>query len=107
MGWRRLDGERQCDPMHSVTGGSLPAEIWKAVMLKAQEGLLAQPLPGTEMDAALAKKAAEALGLDNLPARNPFRRREVSDARKEEEKQASSSGRKAAAPELRKPEKKG
>jgi len=100
-------GNDNATPMHSVTGGSLPAEIWKAVMLKAQEGLLAQPLPGTEMDAALAKKAAEALGLDNLPARNPFRRREVSDARKEEEKQASSSGRKAAAPELRKPEKKG
>jgi penicillin-binding protein 1A len=100
-------GNDNASPMRSVTGGSLPAEIWKDVMLKAQEGLLAQPLPGTEMDAALAKKAAEALGLDNLPARNPFRRREVSDARKEEEKQASSSGRKAAAPELRKPEKKG
>jgi len=100
-------GNDNASPMRSVTGGSLPAEIWKAVMLKAQEGLLAQPLPGTEMDAALAKKAAEALGLDNLPARNPFRRREVSDAKKEEEKQASSSGRKAAAPELRKPEKKG
>ena len=100
-------GNDNASPMRSVTGGSLPAEIWKDVMLKAQEGLLAQPLPGTEMDAALAKKAAEALGLDNLPTRNPFRRREVSEARKEEEKQASSGGRKAAAPELRKPEKKG
>ncbi len=100
-------GNDNASPMRSVTGGSLPAEIWKGVMLKAQEGLLAQPLPGTEMDAELAKKAAEALGLANLPPRNPFRRREITDATKEGEKQAASSGQKAIAPELRKPEKKG
>jgi penicillin-binding protein 1A len=95
-------GNDNASPMRSVTGGSLPAEIWKEVMAKAQEGLLAQPLPGTEMDSELAKKAAEALGLSSLPARNPFRRRDISDAKKEGEKQA-----RAAAPELRKPEKKG
>ena len=100
-------GNDNASPMRSVTGGSLPAEVWKEVMLKAQEGLLAQPLPGTEMNAELAKKAAEALGLAIVPARNPFRRREVSDATKEAEKQAGSSSRKATAPELRKPEKKG
>ena len=93
--------------MRGVTGGSLPAEIWKEVVLKAQEGLLAQPLPGTEMNAELTKKAAEALGLDSLPARNPFRRRELSDATKEGEKQTGDSARKATAPDLRQPEKKG
>ena len=100
-------GNDNASPMRSVTGGSLPAEIWKEIMLKAQEGLLAQPLPGTEMNAELVKKATEALGLDTVPRRNPFRRREVSDAKDEGEKQAGSSGRKATAPELRKPEKKG
>ena len=100
-------GNDNASPMHSVTGGSLPAEIWKEVMLKAQEGLLAQPLPGTTMDAELAKKGAEALGFANLPTRNPFRRRELSDAGKDQERLASGSGRKATAPDLRKPEKKG
>ncbi len=32
-------------PLAGVTGGGLPAEIWKAVMLKVNEGLPAQPLP--------------------------------------------------------------
>ena len=100
-------GNDNASPMRGVTGGSLPAEIWKEVVLKAQEGLLAQPLPGTEMNAELTKKAAEALGLDSLPARNPFRRRELSDATKEGEKQAGDSARKATAPDLRQPEKKG
>ncbi len=100
-------GNDNASPMRSVTGGSLPAEIWKEVMLKAQEGLLAKSLPGTEMNAESAKKAAEALGLANVPARNPFRRREISDATKEGEKQGGGSSRKATAPELRKPEKKG
>ena len=100
-------GNDNASPMRSVTGGSLPAEIWKEVMLKAQEGLLAKSLPGTEMNAESAKKAAEALGLANVPSRNPFRRREISDATKEGEKQGGGSARKATAPELRKPEKKG
>jgi hypothetical protein len=59
------------------------------------------------MDAELAKKGAEALGFANLPTRNPFRRRELSDAGKDQDKLASGSGRKATAPDLRKPEKKG
>ena len=61
-------------PMHSITGGSLPAEIWKTVMLKAHEGLFAQPLPGTGMDPALLQLSAEALGLADLPSRSPFRK---------------------------------
>jgi penicillin-binding protein 1A len=88
-------GNDNASPMRGVTGGSLPAEIWKEVMLKAHEGLMAKPLAGTEMDAELTKKAAEAIGLANLPARNPFRRRELSDAKKDTEMQAGGA-RKAA-----------
>jgi len=32
-------------PMTGVTGGSLPAEIWREVMVAAHEGLTPQPLP--------------------------------------------------------------
>ena len=58
--------------MRSVTGGSLPAEIWKEVMLKAQEGLMAQPLPGTEIDAELAKKARRSPRAERFPRATPF-----------------------------------
>ena len=33
-------------PMHRVTGGSLPAEIWREVMLAAHDGQPPLPLPG-------------------------------------------------------------
>ena len=99
-------GNDNASPMRSVTGGSLPAEIWKEVMLKAHEGLMAEPLPGTEIDAELAKKAAEAIGLDLVPSRNPFRRRDFSEAKKDGPAPPASS-RKATAPNSRKPEKKG
>jgi penicillin-binding protein 1A len=43
-------------PMKEVTGGSLPAEIWKGVMVRALEGVPPRPLqgpaPGPEDDAA-------------------------------------------------------
>jgi penicillin-binding protein 1A len=35
-------------PLAGVTGGGLPAEVWKAVMEKVHEGLPAQPLPMAE-----------------------------------------------------------
>ncbi len=80
-------GNDNASPMRSVTGGSLPAEIWKELMLKAHEGLMPKPLPGTEIDAELVRKAGEAIGLANLPTRNPFRRRELSEAKKDTESQ--------------------
>jgi penicillin-binding protein 1A len=70
-------GNDNASPMRGVTGGSLPAEIWKTVMLKAHEGLETQPLPGTELDAEFAKRALEASGLADLPQPNPFRSRET------------------------------
>jgi penicillin-binding protein 1A len=75
-------GNDNASPMRSVTGGSLPAEIWKEVMLKAHEGSLAQALPGTAMDQALLQRSAEAIGLADLPARNPFRKAESSGGSK-------------------------
>jgi penicillin-binding protein 1A len=80
--WMGNDNAR---PMRGITGGSLPAEIWKELMLKAHEGLLPKSLPGTEMAPEFAEKAADAIGLSSVPARNPFRRRELSEAKKETE----------------------
>jgi penicillin-binding protein 1A len=37
-------GNDDSSPMHSVTGGSLPAQIWRAVMQSAEFGLPAKPL---------------------------------------------------------------
>ncbi|HUO98594.1 MAG TPA: PBP1A family penicillin-binding protein [Rhizomicrobium sp.] len=37
-------GNDDASPMRGVTGGSLPAEIWKAVMVSAEAGLPARPL---------------------------------------------------------------
>ena len=34
-------------PMRKIIGGSVPAEIWKAVMERAHRGLAPKPLPGT------------------------------------------------------------
>ncbi len=40
-------GNDNGDEMERTTGGSLPARLWKAVMLEAHKGLPARPLPGT------------------------------------------------------------
>jgi penicillin-binding protein 1A len=54
-------GNDDSSPMRNVTGGSLPAAIWKIVMTKAEAGLPAKPLdrsppqePDEEGDAAYA-----------------------------------------------------
>jgi penicillin-binding protein 1A len=60
-------------PMRGVTGGSLPAEIWKVIMDKAHEGYETRALPGTELDRAFADAAALANGTSDLPTRNPGR----------------------------------
>jgi penicillin-binding protein 1A len=67
-------GNDNASPMRSVTGGSLPAEIWKELMQKAHEGQMPEPLPGTNIDAALLQRAAETIGIADLPSRNPFRK---------------------------------
>jgi penicillin-binding protein 1A len=50
-------GNDDSSPMHNVTGGTLPAEIWKGVMSFAEKGLPAKPLdmspeepPNAEID---------------------------------------------------------
>ena len=40
--WMGYDDNR---PLTGVTGGGLPAEIWREVMLRVHEGLPARPLP--------------------------------------------------------------
>jgi penicillin-binding protein 1A len=69
-------GNDNASPMRGVTGGSLPAEIWKDVMTKAHEGLDAKPLPGTGLDPQYAQHAADELGLADVPQRSPFRKPE-------------------------------
>ncbi|MGO9171117.1 MAG: transglycosylase domain-containing protein [Rhodomicrobium sp.] len=66
-------GNDNASPMRGVTGGSLPAEIWKELMLKAHEGQMPKPLPGTAMDPSLLQRAAEATGIADVPSRNPKR----------------------------------
>ncbi len=85
-------GNDNASPMRGVTGGSLPAEIWKEMMLKAHEGLLAQALPGTGMDLDLLQRSAEAIGLADVPTRNPFRK---GDGAKPKEAEAGPTGEKA------------
>ena len=70
-------GNDNASPMRGITGGSLPAEVWKEVMLKAHEGRMPEPLPGTGMDPALLQRAAEAFGIADVPTRNPGRKRDV------------------------------
>ena len=67
-------GNDNASPMRGITGGSLPAEIWKEVMLKAHEGRMPEPLPGTGMDPALLQRAAEAIGIADVPTHNPARK---------------------------------
>lgn len=40
-------GNDDGSPMKRITGGSLPAELWKRIMLAAHGNLPARPLPGT------------------------------------------------------------
>jgi penicillin-binding protein 1A len=40
-------GNDDGDEMERTTGGSLPARLWKAVMVEAHRGLPARPLPGS------------------------------------------------------------
>ncbi len=49
-------------------------------MTVAHEGLAPQPLPGTALDAAFQKRAAEGLSLGLLPSRNRVRVPDVTAA---------------------------
>ena len=44
-------GNDNSSPMRNVTGGSLPAEMWKAMMTGAEEGLPAKPLDKSQPQA--------------------------------------------------------
>ncbi len=69
-------GNDNASPMRGITGGSLPADIWKDIMTKAHEGLDMKPLPGTGIDPQFAQRAADELGLADVPRRNPAKERD-------------------------------
>ena len=46
-------------PLSGTTGGGLPAEIWREVMVRVEEGLPVRPLP--ELDARAAGRHAPRL----------------------------------------------
>jgi penicillin-binding protein 1A len=51
-------------PMKRVTGGTLPAKLWREIMLIAHEGLSPLPLPGTEPAGPVAMGPGSDLGPD-------------------------------------------
>jgi penicillin-binding protein 1A len=55
-------GNDDNSPMERVTGGGLPAELWRAVMLEAHQGLPARPLPSASAPAPGAAVLAPAAG---------------------------------------------
>ncbi len=61
-------------------------------MLKAHEGRMPEPLPGTVIDPALLQRAAEAIGIADVPSRNPRRPAETSAAQMPEQGEASLTG---------------
>jgi membrane peptidoglycan carboxypeptidase len=46
-------------PLTGVTGGGLPAEIWKETMLRVHEGLEPRPLPMQEPEGVARARAEE------------------------------------------------
>ncbi|HEX3653748.1 MAG TPA: PBP1A family penicillin-binding protein [Rhizomicrobium sp.] len=46
-------GNDHSTPMRNVTGGSIPAEVWRAVMTTAEDGLPAKPLDMSEPQAPI------------------------------------------------------
>jgi hypothetical protein len=52
---------------------------------------MAKPLPGTGLDPEFLKRAAEAIGLADVPTRNPFRRRDLPGSKRNNE-EASTAG---------------
>jgi penicillin-binding protein 1A len=62
-------GNDDNSPMERVTGGGLPAELWRAVMLEAHQGLPARPLPSASAPApGAADPAPRAAPEDPLAA---------------------------------------
>jgi penicillin-binding protein 1A len=51
-------------PMKRVAGGTLPAKLWREVMLLAHEGKTPMPLPGTVPVSPMAMGSIGAVGSD-------------------------------------------
>lgn len=55
-------------PLKEVTGGGLPAEIWRETMLRIHEGLPARPLPIVPPEPKAAPKPAPSVDRTPIPA---------------------------------------
>jgi penicillin-binding protein 1A len=55
-------------PMDKVTGGSLPAPLWKSFMLAATQGMPIKPLPSVPLQAASAPTLDRLFGQMSAPA---------------------------------------
>jgi penicillin-binding protein 1A len=53
-------------PMNRVTGGSLPAPVWKTFMLAATQGMPIRPLPSVPLQAASQAVSSAGTTLDQL-----------------------------------------
>ena len=80
-------------PLSGVTGGGLPAEIWRETMMRVHEGLPAKPLPGanpvnnTRLDANGGQRpsAPELARAD--PPRFPGNSREAGSNRRQQSRE--------------------
>jgi len=55
-------------PMNKVTGGSLPAPVWKSFMLTATQGMPVRPLPGAPQQPATAPTLDQLFGQLSPPS---------------------------------------
>jgi len=53
-------------PMNKVTGGSLPAPVWKSFMLTATQGMPVKPLPSAPVQTVSSGQSAPGTTLDQL-----------------------------------------
>jgi penicillin-binding protein 1A len=60
-------GNDDAEAMHGVTGGTLPAQIWKEVMRTAEKGMPATPLDRTAPEEATDEETAEVTGANLAP----------------------------------------
>lgn len=108
--WVGNDRQRH---MRHVTGGTLPAELWREIMARAHEGLPPRPLPGARHAAPEARLSAappqpaavrDAAASDAAEDRKPVESRKSGEAKKPaEQKKPAESGKRTEPRDLRKP----
>jgi penicillin-binding protein 1A len=64
-------GNDDFSPMNEVTGGKIPAPIWKDIMLVAEEGKTPTALAGLPLDGSYTQVAAAVVNDANTPVESP------------------------------------